>query len=86
MQESKASPICQTQHQTKLGSFLECKVGFTFTTRLMFGATGNFLEKGKPVGVIYHFNPNKNKKLITSQMQKIENFHYTVTIKILHKD
>ena len=28
----------------------------------MLGATGNFLEKGKPIDVIYHFNTNKRKK------------------------
>ena len=66
MQESKTSPICQTQHQTKLGSFLECKVGLTLKNWLVLGAIGNFLEKGKPVDVIYHSNPNKKKKLITS--------------------
>ena len=31
----------------------------------MLGATGNFLEKGKPIDVIYHFSPNKKKKLVT---------------------
>ena len=51
---------------TKWDLPLEHKVGLTLKNWLVLGAIGNFLEKGKPVDVIYHFNPNKKKKLITS--------------------
>lgn len=78
-----------TQHQTNLGSFLECKVVLTFKHGLMLSATSNFLEKEKSIDVIYHFNSTKKEKLkIVSEMQKkiVEKIHYTFVIKIPGKD